>query len=64
VDRVVRPGRDLDHVVDLALLVPREGVGSFEQAMEDLAAELHERIRLRLVGPIAPYDFVGGGSWG
>jgi len=61
VDEVVRPGRDLDQVVDLALLVPREGVDELEEALEGLAAELHERIRLRLVGPVAPYDFVEAG---
>jgi hypothetical protein len=63
-DHVVRPGRDLDQVVDLALLVDRGRLSGIEEALEELAAELHERIRLRLVGPVAPYDFVDGGSWG
>jgi hypothetical protein len=63
-DTVVWPGRDLEHVVDVALLVTRDRVGEVEEALEDLAAELHERIRLRLVGPVAPYDFVDGPSWG
>jgi hypothetical protein len=63
-DQVVRPGRDLDQVVDLALLVARDRVDAAEEALEELAAELHERIRLRLVGPVAPYEFVGGASWG
>lgn len=61
VDHALRPGRDLDQVVDLALLVPRDRVEEVEEALEGLAAELHERIRLRLVGPVAPYDFVGAG---
>ena len=30
------------------------------QQLEDLAEAVHERIRLQLVGPTAPYDFVGG----
>ena len=32
--------------------------------LEGLAEAVHERLRLRLVGPVAPYDFVGGQSWG
>jgi hypothetical protein len=63
-DQVVRPGLGLEHVVDVALLVSRAEVGTLEEALEGLAAEVHERIRLRLVGPVAPYDFVGGASWG
>ncbi len=62
-DRVVRPGRGLEHIVDVAVLLPRHEIESFEQALEDLAAELHERIRLRLTGPVAPYEFVSGASW-
>jgi hypothetical protein len=35
----------------------------FEEHREGLAEAVHERIRLRLVGPVAPYDFVGGAGW-
>lgn len=45
-------------VFDAALLVAEERVGSLEAALEDYAEAVHERIRLRLVGPVAPYDFV------
>ena len=59
----VRPGGGVDHVLDVALLVERERVAEVEQLLEDLAEAWHERIRLRLVGPVAPYDFVEGGGW-
>ena len=36
----------------------------FEDTLEGLAEAVHERIRLRLTGPVAPYDFVEGGRWG
>ena len=35
----------------------------FEEHLEGLAEAVHERIRLRLIGPVAPYDFVGGRRW-
>jgi hypothetical protein len=36
----------------------------FEDTLEGLAEAVHERIRLRLTGPVAPYDFVEGQPWG
>lgn len=45
-------------VVDAALLVDRERAGDLEDDLERLARELAPRMRLRLVGPQAPYDFV------
>lgn len=57
---VVRGGGGLDHVLDVALLVDDDRRGDFEEHLESLAESVHERIRLRLVGPVAPYDFVGG----
>jgi gas vesicle protein GvpL/GvpF len=60
---VVRAGGEYD-VLDVALLVGRDRVPQVEEALEDLAAVVHERIRLRLVGPVAPYDFVENASWG
>jgi hypothetical protein len=56
---VVRPGGATDHVADLALLVAEDRRADFEEQLELLAEQVHERIRLRLVGPVAPYDFVG-----
>ena len=63
-DHVVRPSGGLDHLLDLALLVARERVDDLEASLEDLAADVHERIRLRLVGPVAPFDFVEAPTWG
>jgi hypothetical protein len=55
----VRGGSGLTHVVDVALLVEEDRRADLEQDLEDLAEVVHERMRLRLVGPLAPYDFVG-----
>jgi hypothetical protein len=58
--QVPRTGGGLDHVLDVALLVDDERRSELEQHLESLAEAVHERIRLRLMGPMAPYDFVGG----
>jgi len=55
----VRPGSAIDHLADIAVLVEASRREAFETAAEALAAEMHQRARLRLVGPMAPYDFVG-----
>jgi hypothetical protein len=55
-----RSGGGLDHVLDVALLVDDERREELERHLESLAEAVHERIRLRLMGPMAPYDFVGG----
>ena len=52
-------GSGLDHVLEVALLVDDERRPELEQALETYAEAVHERIRLRLMGPLAPYDFVG-----
>lgn len=49
----------LDSVLDVALLVDSHQVKALEDRLEGLAEAVHERIRLRLVGPVAPFDFVG-----
>jgi hypothetical protein len=54
-----RPGGGGDHLLDVALLVDLDRQQALEDTLEGLAEEVHERIRLRLVGPIAAYDFVG-----
>ncbi|WP_405998907.1 GvpL/GvpF family gas vesicle protein [Streptomyces sp. NBC_00829] len=45
-------------VVSASFLVPQDKWATFEQAAEELAVHWHGRIRLRLLGPLAPYDFV------
>jgi hypothetical protein len=55
-----RAGHGVDQLLDVAFLVDDEVRGEFEEQLEGLAEAVHERIRLRLVGPVAPYDFVGG----
>lgn len=56
----VRIGSGVDRVADVAFLVDDDHRERFEQQLEDLAETVHERIGLRLMGPMAPYDFVGG----
>jgi Gas vesicle synthesis protein GvpL/GvpF len=63
-DQAPRPGGGPDHLLELALLVEDERVAELEEALELLAEAIHERIRLRLTGPMAPYDFAQAGSWG
>jgi len=62
-EHLVRPAGEYD-VVDSALLVDRDRVPELEETLEGLAEATHERMRLRLVGPVAAYDFVGSPSWG
>ena len=57
---VLRPVSGLQRVVDAAFLVPDTRRDEFENRLETLAREQHGRLRLRLMGPTAPYDFVGG----
>ena len=46
-------------VVDVALLVDEQYVDDLLERLEGLAEAVHERIHLQLVGPVAPFDFVG-----
>ena len=56
---VVRePTHELD-AVHAAFLVETDGESEMEQAIEDLAREWDGRIEVRLLGPMAAYDFVG-----
>jgi hypothetical protein len=57
---VLRPVSGVERVVDAAVLVNDERRADFESRLEELAEEHHERMRLRLMGPTAPYDFAGG----
>jgi Gas vesicle synthesis protein GvpL/GvpF len=47
-----------DDVLNTGFLVEREKSQEFEKAVEDLSAELTDKIELRMLGPLAPYDFV------
>ncbi|XVQ15053.1 GvpL/GvpF family gas vesicle protein [Spirillospora sp. CA-255316] len=52
-----RPAGD-ETAADVAFLVTKRERDRFEQAVEDLGRRWAGRIRLRLLGPLAPYDFV------
>lgn len=53
------PGGGLDHLLDVAVLIDDERRPALEEALETYAEAAHERVRVRLVGPLPPYDFVG-----
>jgi hypothetical protein len=54
----VLPGAGIDLLVDVAFLVDDDRRAAFEEAAEDVAASVAPRATVRLVGPVAPYDFV------
>ena len=58
-----RAGGGVDHLLEVAVLVEEKKVPDMEAALETLAEALHERVRLRLTGPVPPYDFVEEGRW-
>jgi hypothetical protein len=62
-DSRARDRPDVAHVVDLALLVDRESVAMLETELEAIAEDVHDRMRLELMGPLAPYDFVQEEAW-
>lgn len=51
---------DDEQAVDASFLVHPAERADFEAAAEDLAQAWAERIDLRLLGPLAPYDFAAG----
>ena len=53
------PVSGLERVLDVAVLVDAAQREELENRLEVLAEEVHGRIRLRLLGPTAPYDFAG-----
>lgn len=57
----VSEGGGMDGVVQVACLVADQHCADFEESAETLARDLGERVRLRMLGPMAPYDFVPGG---
>ncbi|AGB25750.1 Gas vesicle synthesis protein GvpL/GvpF [Mycobacterium sp. JS623] len=50
-----------DEVLNAAFLVARDRVENFDDAVEGVGRDLAGRVRVRLVGPLAPYDFVPAG---
>ena len=58
-DYVLRPVSGTERVFEVAVLVDDGRRAELEDHLEALAEEVHERIRLQLLGPTAPYDFVG-----
>jgi hypothetical protein len=61
VDVRVREVSAPDDVLDAAFLVDADQAPEFERRVEEVAAARAGRLRIRLVGPSAPYDFVGSG---
>lgn len=47
-----------DTAANVAFLVSDRDLPAFEEAVDELGERWADRVRLRLVGPLAPYDFV------
>lgn len=47
-----------DGAVNLSVLVRRDHRSEFEQAVDALGDEWGDRVALRLIGPVAPFDFL------
>jgi hypothetical protein len=60
-DISTRPVAQPDDVLNAAFLVARDQVKQFDDAVEEVGRDLAGRVRFRLVGPLAPYDFVSEG---
>jgi hypothetical protein len=58
VDVAAREPTGEDTAADVAFLVSDEERPRFEQAVDELGDRWAGRIRLRMLGPLAPYDFV------
>ena len=58
VDSTVRPPSHEMDAVHVAWLVEMDQEDEFVQAVEEFAEQRKELIRMRLLGPLAPYDFV------
>jgi hypothetical protein len=56
-------GGGLERILDVALLVEDDQTSALEDHLEMLAEQVHDRVRLSLTGPLAPYDFVGEVAW-
>src|SRR4051794_11674822 len=60
-ETAVRERRQADEVLEVAALVDRDLADRFEDECDRIAGELTERASFRVLGPQAPYDFVGRG---
>lgn len=58
VSAVPRPPVNEDTAADAAFLVSENDEASFRKAVDELGYRWAGRIRLRVLGPLAPYDFV------
>ena len=47
--------------MNASFLVDRDSAKQFDDAVDDVAQDLAGRVRFRLLGPLAPYDFVPEG---
>ena len=56
---VVRDPTHEEDAVHLAVLARLDRQAELERAVHELASDWHDRVTLRLLGPLAPYDFVG-----
>ena len=56
---VVRDPTDELEAVNIAFLVEEDKADELDQEAEDLEADWEGRVELRVLGPMAPYDFVG-----
>jgi hypothetical protein len=63
VEHLVRTPPSATQVLDVALLVEESRMGELVDVLEELAESVHERLSLRLLGPLAPYDFVEERPW-
>jgi hypothetical protein len=59
---VVRPPADDLDAIYAAFLVETGKAEALRESVERLAGEWHDRMDLRLIGPLAAYDFVGNGA--
>jgi uncharacterized protein YebE (UPF0316 family) len=59
VTSVVRDPTDELEAVNVAFLVDEDKADDLDQEVEDLGADWEGRVELRVLGPMAPYDFVG-----
>lgn len=55
------PTHELD-AVNVAFLVEEDQEDDLDQAVEDMGKQWQGRVELRVLGPMAPYDFVGVGQ--
>ena len=62
-DHLVRTPPSATQVLDVAVLVDEPRMDELVAVLEELAESVHERLSMRLIGPLAPYDFVEERPW-